>query len=135
MAKRILFIEDNDDHRFLTQDMLEHYGYTVFSSPNGANFLQSIASFRPHVILLDLKLPDKDGFALLEELLHSGWNNVPVIVVSAFTFRREKLRALHLGARRYLTKPINLNTLTQAIDAEIASSKPDLHLVAGSLGD
>jgi two-component system cell cycle response regulator DivK len=135
MEKRILFIEDNDDHRFLTQDMLEHYGYTVSSSPSGANFLQLIANFKPHVILLDLKLPDKDGFTLLEELLHSGWQNVPVIVVSAFTFRREKLKALHLGARRYLTKPVNLTTLTQAIDAEIASSKPDLHLVAGFLGD
>jgi two-component system cell cycle response regulator DivK len=131
MEKRILFIEDNDDHRFLTQDMLEHYGYTVFGSPNGANFLPLISSFRPHVILLDLKLPGKDGFALLEELLISNWHTVPVIVVSAFTFRKEKLRAFHLGARRYLTKPVNLNTLMQAIEAEIASSKPDLHLVVG----
>lgn len=131
MEKRILFVEDNDDHRFLTQDMLEHYGYTVFGSPDGANFLPLIASFKPHVILLDLKLPNRDGFVLLEELLHSGWQHIPVIVVSAFTFRKEKLRALHLGARRYLTKPVKLNTLTQAIKTEIANSKPDLHLVAG----
>lgn len=116
---KILLIEDNDSNRQLLSDYLHYCGYHVLSLAEGAGFFTAIAQFQPHVVLLDLKLPDVDGFTLLEELQKSEAVRVPVIVVSAFAFQSDQRRALGLGARRYLVKPVNLNQLKQAIREEL----------------
>lgn len=69
--------------------------------------------------MLDLKLPGIDGYTLLEQIQQSDWQHLPVIVVSAFAFKADRERALNLGARRYLVKPVNLNELKQAIQEEL----------------
>lgn len=122
MSKRILFVEDNDIHRLMTQDFLEHQGHTLLSMSNGLNFLDAIADFQPDLFLLDLKLPHVDGFTLLEQLQQSQWNKIPVIVVSAYAFQEEKQKALNLGAYAYLTKPIKLDELIEVIESEPNSS-------------
>jgi DNA-binding response OmpR family regulator len=122
---RILLVEDNDSSRQLMSDYLEYNGYHVFSLAGGANFDDAIASFRPHVILLDLKLPDIDGFTLLQQHQYQPERlKVPIIVVSAYSFQSDQQRALNLGARQYLVKPVSLSELTQAIHEELAHSPP-----------
>ncbi|MCU0565652.1 MAG: response regulator [Oculatellaceae cyanobacterium Prado106] len=117
---RILLIEDNESSRQLMSDYLEYYGYRVFSLAQGADFEAAMAEFRPHVILLDLKLPDVDGFTILQQCQQRlEWARIPVIVVSAFSFQTDQQRALRLGAKRYLVKPVNLSQLTQAITEEL----------------
>ncbi|HEY9749255.1 MAG TPA: response regulator [Allocoleopsis sp.] len=120
---RILLIEDNESNRQLLSDYLNYCGYNVLSLAEGAGFFAAIAQFQPHIVLLDLKLPDIDGYALLEELQQRAEGlRVPVIVVSAFAFQSDQRRALSLGARRYLVKPVNLNQLKQAIHDELSYS-------------
>ena len=117
---RILLIEDNDPNRQLLDDYLNYCGYKVLSLAEGSEFFTAIAQFQPHVILLDLKLPDIDGYTLLQELQqYPDEAKVPVIVVSAFAFHADQQRALSLGAKRYLVKPVGLNQLKQAIHEEI----------------
>jgi two-component system, cell cycle response regulator DivK len=118
---RILLVEDNDTSRQLMSDYLEYYGYTVLSLAQSRSFFDTIEQFCPQIILLDLKLPDIDGFALLQQLQQrSEWQTIPVIVVSAFAFQVDQQRALDLGARRYFVKPVNLSQLRQAIAEELS---------------
>lgn len=119
---RILLIEDNNTSRQLMSDYLEYHGYKVMSLAQGAVFPSAMAQFQPHIILLDLKLPDVDGFTLLWQIQQRrSWSSIPVIVVSAFAFQADQQRALSLGARRYLVKPVNLVQLRRAICEELSA--------------
>ncbi|GAX39907.1 response regulator receiver protein [Tolypothrix sp. NIES-4075] len=120
-SKRILLIEDNDVNRILLDDYLNYWGYDVQSLSEASTFFSTIEQFQPELILLDLKLPDIDGYTLLEKM-HKlpDYVNIPVIVVSAFAFKADQQRALDLGACRYFVKPVNLIDLIQAIEEELA---------------
>lgn len=118
--KRILLVEDNDLNRQMLHDYIVFCGYQVLSLPGGCGFFQALADFQPQLILLDLKLPDIDGYTLLEQLQQTpAWQHVPVIIVSAFAFKADQQRALSLGVRRYFVKPVNLRSLKQAIEDEL----------------
>ena len=118
---RILLVEDHDLNRLLLSDYLYYLGYQVLALAEGAGFFQAIADFQPHLILLDLKLPDIDGFTLLEQIqTQQQWQHIPVIVVSALAFKVDEQRALRLGARRFFLKPTNLSQLQQAIQEELS---------------
>jgi CheY-like chemotaxis protein len=124
---RILFVDDNEHLRLLTQDFLGVFGYEVVGESNGANFLEKIAQLKPDLILLDLKLGEEDGLVLLAELQQSVWHHLPTIVWSAQTFSPIRDRALQLGAACYLTKPIEPMQLLQAIQTYLpdATAVPD----------
>lgn len=118
--KRILLVEDNDLNRQMLQDYIVFCGYQVLSISSGSSFFEALADFQPQLTLLDLKLPDIDGYTLLEQIQQSpDWQHTPVIIVSAFAFKADKQRALSLGARRYFVKPVNLNDLRQAVEDEL----------------
>lgn len=115
-GKRILLIEDNGPNRQLLAEYLEHCGYEMLSLPDGDRLFESLESFQPHLILLDLKLPGVDGYGLLQQLqCHAQWCCIPVIVVSAFAFEADRERALQLGARHYIVKPLNLSYFRQVL--------------------
>ena len=111
-------------NRQMLSDYLVYCGYEIFSLAGGSGFFEALAEFQPHLVLLDLRLPDINGYTLLEQIqLVSKWQNIPVIVVSALAFRADQQRALSLGARRYFVKPVNLNALKQAIQDELDGLK------------
>lgn len=118
---RILLVEDNEASRQLMSDYLEYYGYKVLGLAKGSLFASAMKQFCPHLVLLDLKLPDVDGYTLLQERQWCAeWLKVPVIVISAFAFQADQQRALNLGACQYLVKPVSLTQLKQAIHRELA---------------
>lgn len=117
---RILLVEDNDISRQLMSDFLRHCGYSIRALSSGSKFAQEMALFCPHLVLLDLKLPDVDGFAVLDQAQRtSAWSDTPIIVISAFAFQADRERALNLGARQYLVKPVMLPQIQQAICDEL----------------
>jgi CheY-like chemotaxis protein len=119
---RILLIEDNEANRRLMSDYLTYYGYSVSAIADARAFEATMEAFQPQLILLDLKLPTIDGYALMERIQRSpDWRQIPVIVVSAHAFQRDQQRALDLGARRYFVKPIRLTELMDAIREELAN--------------
>jgi two-component system cell cycle response regulator DivK len=120
-AARILLVEDNETNRQNFEEFLDFWGYQVFSMANGSSLFQALADFQPHLIWLDLKLPDVDGYTLLEQLQQSShWQHIPVIIVSALASKADQKRARSLGAIQYLVKPTNLDDLQQAIQEGIA---------------
>lgn len=123
-ARRLLLIEDNDVNRMLLSDYLGYCKYDVQSLPEASNFFLTMDKFQPELILLDLKLPDVDGYSLLEQIQQKPHlSKVPIIVVSAFAFQADRERAIRLGARRYFVKPLNLRDLIVAIEEELSCSR------------
>jgi two-component system cell cycle response regulator DivK len=119
--KRLLLIEDNDINRMLMSDYLSYCGYHVQSLSNGTNIFANIEKFKPQLILLDLKLPDIDGYLILEQIQQQPeLSKIPVIVVSAFAFKADQERAIALGASYYFVKPVNLTDLIIKIEEELA---------------
>ncbi len=122
--RRILLIEDNDVNRMLLSDYLGFFSYYVKSLPDASNVSVVLEQFKPALILLDLKLPNIDGFQVLEIIRsHPDWSKIPTIVVSALAFKSDYERALSLGVKRYFVKPVNLTELMSAIAEEIDCSK------------
>jgi len=120
---RILLVEDNEVNRQMLNDYLVYCGFQVQGLADGTELFQALAGFQPHLILLDLKLPDVDGYTLLQHIKQrADFQHIPVIVVSAFAFRTDQQRALSLGASRYFVKPVNLGDLILAIEDELSSS-------------
>jgi two-component system cell cycle response regulator DivK len=119
---RILLVEDNEPNRNLLTDFLRNWaGFEVVALDSGSKFATTMQQFQPHLILLDLKLPDVDGYTLLQGLQnHPEWQQIPVIVVSACAFRSDRQRAMSLGVRQYLVKPVGFGELEQAIYEELS---------------
>jgi DNA-binding response OmpR family regulator len=85
----------------------------------GSSFFATVDKFQPELMLLDLKLPDIDGYSLLKQIQQRpDISKIPIIVVSGFAFRADQERAMGLGARHYFVKPVNLQELIIRIEQE-----------------
>lgn len=123
-SEKVLLVEDNDTNRMLLSDCLNFCGYQVKGLANGSKFFSTVETFRPNLVVLDLKLPDIDGFLLLEKMQQNSLTaKIPVIIVSGLAFKSDCERAIYLGARRYFVKPVILTELTQAIEKELSCSQ------------
>lgn len=110
---KILLIEDDKNVISYISTILIDNGYRIICALTGSEGLSLAASHCPHVILLDLGLPDIDGHQVLRQL--RSWSQVPVIIISARTREDEKVIALDLGADDYLTKPFGTGELMARI--------------------
>ncbi|TVQ06041.1 MAG: response regulator [Leptolyngbya sp. DLM2.Bin27] len=115
---RIVVVEDDIANRLFFADYLSYSGFTVLALAHGLDLDQHLKEFQPDLLLLDLGLPEIDGYALLQQLRSSAmWQDLPVIIVSGYAFAEDQRRALALGAQQYLVKPIPPPQLTEAIYA------------------
>ncbi|MEH2256553.1 response regulator [Nostoc sp.] len=118
-VRRILLVEDHDLNRMLLSDYLSYCGYEVQSLSEGSAFFSTIEKFEPDLMLLDLKLPDIDGYSLLKQVQQKpDVSKIPIIVVSAFAFKADQELALSLGACSYFVKPLKLKDLIFAIEEQ-----------------
>ena len=122
---RILLIEDNKNTCSYISALLDKNGYTTTTALTGREGLSLAASLCPNLILLDMGLPDMDGFQVLEQL--RGWSHVPILIVSACDEEQEKVAALDLGADDYITKPFYPNELTARIRTALRHSRGNAH--------
>lgn len=107
----ILVIEDDAAVQALLRDTLEGEGYRVICADSGAQALQTTNTTSPDLILLDLRLPDVDGYAVCQEIRASRAQHIPILMVSANQSSRDVLAAFHVGASDYLRKPFDLTEL------------------------
>ncbi len=114
--KRILIIEDNKDLAFGLHSNLEMEGYEVRAVGTGTEGLQQAKLFVPDLVVLDLMLPQMDGFEVLETLRKDGLE-MPVLILSARGEEVDKVRGLRLGADDYMTKPFGLMELLARVEA------------------
>lgn len=110
-----LVIDDERPVRRLLRVLLQLQGYQVWEAETGETGLQLAASHRPDVILLDLGLPDVDGFTVLKRLRE--WTRTPVLVLTVRESEADKVAALDNGADDYVTKPFGTNELLARLRA------------------
>ena len=114
-ANRILVIEDDPDIRLFLAASLGGAGYEVVGAARGREGIDSAEEETPALVILDLGLPDMNGIDVVRRLRANG--DVPIIILSARTDEREKIRALDAGADDYLTKPFGVGELLARVRA------------------
>lgn len=117
MQKQILIIDDDEDLSFIISDMLQGYGYSVTCVTDGESAFDLLADNVYHLILLDINLPDTDGFALCRELRRVS--TVPVIFASARTSETDRITGFDIGGDDYLPKPYSMKELLSRVNALI----------------
>jgi two-component system KDP operon response regulator KdpE len=115
-AKCILVVDDEPSIQRIMRRNLSMNGYDVVVAANGEQAVELVYEHRPDLILLDLWLPGEiDGMSVCQKVRQ--WTQVPIIVVSARTDEKHKVKALDLGADDYLTKPFNNDELLARVRA------------------
>lgn len=113
----IVIIDDEAQIRKILSITLEAEDYKVVDASKEKDGIVSVAAYHPQLVILDLGLPDQDGFSVLKEI--RTWSNVPVIILSVRNSEADIVRALDLGADDYITKPFNTFELLARIRANI----------------
>jgi len=104
---RVLVVDDEENITFLLDSALRHFGFEVRVAADGRSALREVELFAPDVILLDVMLPDLDGFEIVRRLRMDG-QKVPVLFLTARDAVDDKVRGLTLGGDDYVTKPFSL---------------------------
>jgi len=113
--KRILLVEDNADLAFGLKNNLEIEGYAVEIGRDGREGLEKVRSWHPDLVVLDLMLPQVDGFRVLKTLRDDDVQ-VPILILTARGEEADKVRGLRLGADDYVTKPFGVLELLARVE-------------------
>ena len=123
--KRLLLVEDEQVNRELFQRRLERKGYTVIPAENGLQAVGLTKQEKPDLVLMDLGLPDIDGWEATRRIkADRATAAIPVIVLSAHATPEAKEKAFAAGCQEFETKPVNWEVLYRKIEAELAKPKP-----------
>jgi len=120
--KKILVIDDSETNLVLLKAVLEDAGYEVLLAGSSKDAFYSFENDRPDLILLDLLMPQEDGFMFMEKL-RNGYAQleVPVIVVTAYANRENEEKAKSLGAQDVIEKPIDIPEFLVKIDKAVSN--------------
>ena len=114
-AVSVLVVDDDADVRALVSTLLGRAGYLVAEAPDGRAALKALYGQRPDLVVLDVNMPDLDGWATLERIRELS--DVPVVMLSARGEELEKVRALRAGADDYVTKPFGRQELLARVES------------------
>src|SRR6266498_4811367 len=120
MSNSILYIEDNPDNMTLVQRALEARGYHLLKAVNGLDGVSTAENEEVDLILLDINLPDIDGYEVARRLRSSSkrvLNSVPIIAITANALKGDSEKALEAGCDVYMSKPINIRELWARVEA------------------
>lgn len=113
----ILYVEDNVENRVLIRRVLESEGYQMLEASTAAKAFEQIENHRPDLILMDINMPEMDGYTLTAKIKErQEYQNIPVVAVTANVMRGDKERSLEAGCDGYIQKPIDIDILTEQIE-------------------
>jgi two-component system response regulator VicR len=132
MKKRVLIVEDDSNLSALLRENLLFEGFEVDCVADGDLALSRAKAFMPDLVVLDVMLPNRNGFELCGSLRRNG--RTPILIVSARSQKADKLRGLNLGADDYITKPFDLDEFLARVNAILRRSRPSADdLVLGAI--
>ena len=114
-AARVLVVDDDDDIRSLVRTLLERAGAIVFEAPDGREGLREFHAQRPDLVILDVSMPELDGWQMLDRI--RDMSDVPVLMLTARADELERVRGLHAGADDYVVKPFGKQELIARVQA------------------
>jgi two-component system cell cycle response regulator DivK len=111
----VLIVEDSPDNMKLFHTLLTLRKHQVVGLTSGERLLESIEESQPALVLMDIQLPGKDGFALLEEIRASPHRALRVVALTAHAMAGDRERALAAGFDGYITKPIDIRSFPEQV--------------------
>jgi len=107
MKAHLFYVEDDESLSFVTRDNLELEGYKVTYCENGQKAIDTLKTESFDLCILDVMLPDVDGFTIAEEIRKRN-KQVPILFLTAKSLKEDRIRGLRLGADDYITKPFSI---------------------------
>jgi two-component system cell cycle response regulator DivK len=120
---KILIVEDSPDNMKLFRTLLTHRGHEVAGLSGGDGLLETIGRVDPDLVLMDIQLPGKDGFALLGEIRESPHRALRIIALTAHAMSGDRERAIGAGFDGYITKPIDIRTFPELVHRALAGER------------
>ena len=134
LNRSILVVDDNDMNRDLLSRRMEQEGYHVAAASGGKQALEILRQERLDLMLLDLMMPDMDGFEVLQQVkADAGHSSMPVIMITADNDVDSVMRCIKLGAVDYIVKPINMAVLKSRVWGHIAKASQQRSVGAGKI--
>ncbi|HMP90329.1 MAG TPA: response regulator [Kiritimatiellia bacterium] len=117
MRRKVLLIEDNEQNRYLTEFLLNQRGYEIVSAFDGPRGIELARTIKPDIILLDIQLPNMDGYQVAQSLrLIDSLRAVPIIAVTSYAMVGDREKAMEAGCTGYIEKPINPDTFVDEVE-------------------
>ena len=117
----ILYVEDNPDNRMLVKRILLSEDYSLLEARDAQDALKVLQTSRPDLILMDINMPDMDGYTLTAKIKSlPGFEQVPILAVTANVMRGDKEKTLEAGCDGYIQKPLDIDQLTREIEKFIS---------------
>jgi two-component system cell cycle response regulator DivK len=113
----ILYIEDNPDNRLLVKRILLADDYTLLEAKDAAEALKILEDAHPDLILMDINMPEMDGYTLTAKIKSMpGFEHTPILALTANVMRGDKEKTLEAGCDGYIQKPLDIDQLTREIE-------------------
>lgn len=120
---RILVVEDSPDNMKLCTAVLKLNGHEISGLPSGDGLLDTIRSFDPELVLMDIQLPERDGFDLLREIRGSPFARLRVLALTAHAMAGDREKALEAGFDGYITKPLDIRNFPALVGRALAGER------------
>lgn len=115
--KVVLHVEDNFDNRLLVRRLLLAFGYQVVEAENASKAREILKTQRPDLILMDINMPDVDGYTLTNELkMMPNLVGVPIVAITANVMKGDRERTLSAGCDGYIEKPIDVDRFIEQVE-------------------
>jgi two-component system, cell cycle response regulator DivK len=115
--KIVLNIEDNEENRRLVRRLLQYQGYNVLEAVSAKQALELLDTCIPDLILLDINMPDEDGYSLTMKLkMNPSLNKVPIIAITANALKGDRERTFQAGCDGYIEKPIDIEVFLDTMN-------------------
>ena len=122
--KTILHIEDNFENRILVRRLLQSASYNVIEAENALQAINHLRTTRPDLILMDINMPDVDGYTLTSKLKTvPSIRQIPIIAITANAMRGDKEKTMQAGCDGYIEKPIDIDTFLDKVEYFLKASQ------------
>jgi two-component system cell cycle response regulator DivK len=113
----ILYVEDNPDNRLLIRRVLVAEGYAVHEAASATDALEVLNNLHPDLILMDINMPEMDGYTLTARIRSmSKMGMVPIVALTANVMKGDRERSLEAGCDGYIQKPIDIDTISSQVE-------------------
>jgi two-component system cell cycle response regulator DivK len=113
----ILYVEDNPDNRTLVRRILAAEDYSLLEAVNAVDALKILQRERPDLILMDINMPDMDGYTLTAKIrAMPGFERIPILALTANVMRGDKEKTLEAGCDGYIQKPLDIDQLIREVE-------------------
>lgn len=115
-VETILYVEDDPNNRTLIRRILGAEGYAVYEAANASIAMETLKSLKPDLILMDINMPDVDGYTLTAKIRAlPEMRDVPIVALTANVMKGDKDRSLQAGCDGYIQKPIDIDTISAQV--------------------